>query len=161
MESSFESSFLFLIVGVFLFISKTLFAKKNTIIQLVTFLSVGLLTGTIVGLMESQTLIPGLPLPWISGSIMGILAAGLLFLAEKIDFFNRPGVRFLATTLLAIILASICHGLLVIYLAQFSPEKEFPFAREMVFLILLLYTFIIIFGYTFPKRWFIKHENQQ
>lgn len=161
MESSFESSFLFLIVGVFLFISKTLFTKKKTVVQFFTFMCVGLLTGTIVGLMESQTFIPGLPLPWMSGSIIGILAAGLLFLAEKIDFFNRPGVRFLATSLLAIILALMCYGLLVFYLNHLCPEKDFPFAKEMVFLIFLLYTFIIIFGYTFPKRWFIRHENKQ
>jgi hypothetical protein len=160
MESSFESSFLFLIVGVFLFISKILFAKKNTGVQLITFLCVGLLTGTIVGLMESQTFIPGLPLPWVSGSIIGVLAAVLLFLAEKIDFFNRPGVRFLATSLLAIILALMCYVMLVFYMTYFCPDKDFPFAKEMVFIIFLLYTFIIIFGYTFPKRWFIKHENK-
>jgi CBS domain containing-hemolysin-like protein len=124
-----ESSFLFLFVGIFIFIAKSLVANRSGMIQLITFLTIGFTTGTIIGIMESHALIPGLSLPWLSCSIIGVLSAILLYYAEKLDLFHQP-------------------------------ENGFPFAKGIVFLIFLLYAFIIVFGYTFPKRWFIKREDK-
>ncbi len=155
-----ESSFLFLFVGIFIFIAKSLVVNRSGMIQFITFLTIGFITGTIIGIMESRALIPGLSLPWLSGSIIGILSAILIYYAEKLDLFHRPGIQYVSTTLLALILAYICYGLLLLYLSRICPEKEMPFAREIVFFIFLLYSFIIVFGYTFPKRWFIKRDNK-
>jgi hypothetical protein len=156
-----ESSFLFLFVGVFIFIAKSLVANRSGMIQLITFLTIGFITGTIIGIMESQSLIPGFALPWLSGSIFGVLSAILIYYAEKLDFFHRPGVQYVSTTLLAVILAYLCYGLLLLYLSRICPEKKLPYARQIVFFIFLLYSFIIVFGYTFPKRWFIKREEKK
>ena len=155
-----ESSFLFLFVGVFIFIAKSLVANRSGMIQLISFLTIGFITGTIIGVMESRALVPGLSLPWLSGSIIGVLSAILLYYAEKFNFFHLRCIRYVSTTLLALILASTCYGLLALYLSQICPEKDFPFAKEIVFLIFVLYAFIIVFGYTFPKRWFIKREDK-
>jgi hypothetical protein len=155
-----ESSFLFLFVGVFIFIAKSLVGNRSGMIQFITFLTVGFITGTIIGIMESHALIPGLSLPWLSGSIIGVLSAILIYYAEKLDLFHRPGIQYISTTLLAVILASICYGLLALYFSRSQPENGFPFAKGIVFLIFLLYAFIIVFGYTFPKRWFIKREEK-
>ena len=155
-----ESSFLFLFVGIFIFIAKSLVVNRSGMIQFITFLTIGFITGTIIGIMESRALIPGLSLPWLSGSIIGILSAILIYYAEKLNLFHRPGIQYVSTTLLALILAYICYGLLLLYLSRICPEKKLPFAREIVFFIFLLYSFIIVFGYTFPKRWFIKPDKK-
>ena len=84
----------------------------------------------------------------------------VLYLAEKRELVTKPGVKYFATFILGAILTALSYGIIALYrnlagLAPLSSENN-----QIVLMILLLISFLIVFGYTFPERWF-KQKNAQ
>ncbi len=154
-----ESIFLYLIIGLSFYLVNVTTQKSRQIFKLLAFMETGLILGLILGFITDFPLTPHIRLPWLALAIIGLLAGLILYSAEKINFFTLTGIQYLATILLGFIHALISYLFMKLYIIISSvglPETESITLQPLIFLLL---SFVIFFGYTFPKRWFLKKSK--
>jgi len=155
-----ESIFLFLLVGILIYFTGYFSRQKTDRIRCALFLSAGLVSSTILGLIEPVRLVPGLTLPPAALSVAGLMAGLLLFWVEKRQFFTRPGIQFVATPLFGIVLAVTFYGLTAGLIAATHTHEKFAAYKRELFILYFLWGFIVVFGYAIPARWFKQNSER-
>ena len=149
-----ESSILFLLVGISIYLIKIISKNQKETIRILEYPISGGITSTTIGLLEKNTLIPGLHFPIFGITIFGLVAGSLLYLAEKGHIFHQPGIQYFSTIILGLILACLFWGFTILYINIRKISHNSPGGNSGLFLVFILWGFIIVFGYAFPKRWF-------
>jgi len=149
-----ESLFLYILIGVSFYLINIATKKSRQIFRLLAYMETGFILGLMLGFITDFPFTPHVRLPWLALAFIGLLAGLILYSAEKINFFNVSGLKYLATLILGLIHAVISYFFMKLYiiistvgLTETEPVTLHP-------LIFLLLGFIIFFGYTLPKRWF-------
>ena len=154
-----ESSLLFFLIGLSVFFVDHFSRKERSIIRLFAFILAGLVTGGILGSFVKFPILMSVREPWIAMGMIGGLAGIILYPAAKDNWVSKPGLQYIATILLGLILAVLSYGLIKFY-TVFSHSELLPQAvnTDFIFIAHLFMGFLIIFGYTFPLRWFKLKE---
>ncbi|MFO7891205.1 MAG: hypothetical protein R6V04_12815 [bacterium] len=154
-----ESVFLYLLMGVSFYLIHRASRNSRQIFKLLAYLETGFITGLILGFITDFPLTPNLRLPWLALAFIGLLAGLILYGAEKINFFTHTGLQYLATIIPGFIHAFISYFFMKLYLIISSVGLSETKPVTLHPLIFLLLSFVIFFGYTFPKRWFKREKH--
>ena len=152
------SSLVFFLVGLAFFGIKHLVANQNDTIRLAAYLFTGIAAGIILNLLNISPWPPPIRMPW--GLIPFITGMGglCLFAAEKWSLITKPGLKYFSTIILGLFLTGGAYLFLVLYRILTGKAQLTPHGIQYILLSLILICFLIVFGYTFPQRWF-KREN--
>jgi len=152
-----ESSLLFILVGFGIYLVNKFLGDKYPNHQHILFAVTGFLTAGII------TTLAGVPwphdqvLPWILIlSVTGAVGGFLLFQAEKTQFIYKPGIQNFATLFLGLILSLLSYLLTWLFSKLTGYTLQTQQTQYLVPLSFIFIGFLIIFGYTFPARWFRK-----
>jgi len=149
-----ESILLYIIIGVSFYLINIATKKSRQIFKLLAYLETGFILGLILGFITDFPLTSHIRLPWLALAIIGLLAGLILYGAEKINFFNLSGLKYLATLLLGFIHAVVSYFFMKLYIIISTAGLTKSESVTLHPLIFLLLGFLIFFGYTLPKRLF-------
>ena len=156
-----ESSLVFFLVGLAIFGMKHLLKKQATILRLAAYVVVGIADGVIFNLLAVSPWPPSIRMPWGLVPFITGMTGLLLFAAEQWNLITKPGLQYIATILLGLILTGASYLFIVLYRSLINLISLTPQMNRSVLLNLLLICFLAIFGYTFPERWFKQEEKKQ
>ena len=156
-----ESTFLFSLVGLSIFGAKFLVKSASGTVRFSVFLGTGILAGVILVLAAGPPWPPSVQIPAGGVPVITGLAGILLYVAEKRSILTRPGLQYIATLLLGLLLAGLSYGIFLIYQSIAQLEYRSPQEKTAVILIFVLIGFLSIFGYTFPERWFNQRRSHE
>ena len=155
-----ESLLLFFLVGLFIFVIKSLTKNQSRINRFLAFSGGGLLSGAVIGLTIGSPLDPLIDIPWWQVAVIGSMGGMILFRAEMTNLFTCGAIRHFSTILLGFVLSILSYSLFLLH-ATIAQSTSLLYARKtVVILVFILIGFITMFGYTFPERWF-KQRNSQ
>ena len=156
-----ESSLLFFFVGLAIFGVNRLVKTQREGVRMVGFLSTGIAAGFVVGLIVGTPWPESYHMPLSLVPAITGLAGILLYFAEKGQMITRPGIQYMATILLGLILTGLSYSFVWIYR---HVNGLFPLSgqgKQLLFMLLLLVSFLTVFGYTFPERWFKRQASEK
>lgn len=154
-----ESSLVFFLAGTAIYASHRIARGRSDGVRLVVFVGTGIAAGVILNLLGILPWPAHIRMPW--GLIPFLTGMGglCLFAAEKWRLIHRPGWKYFSTILLGLILT----GLAGLFLSLFRTFSNAPpltaQGNRFVLLSLFLVCFLVVFGYTFPQRWFGQKRN--
>lgn len=152
-----ESSFLFFLVGFAIYLVKRFWGERNPHMLHIAFVVTGFLVAGILTGLAGVPWSHDRALPWILIlSVTGGLGGILIYHADRTQFIFKPGIQNFATLFLGLLLSALSYLLTWLFSTLTGYELQ---ARQTHFLIPVSFIFIgflIIFGYTFPARWFKK-----
>lgn len=153
-----ESTLVFFLVGLAIFGVKHLVVNQSETIRLAAYIFVGVAAGVILNLLSVSPWPPSIHMPW--GLIPFITGLGglLLFAAEKWGLITKPGLKYFSTILLGLFMTGGAYLFLLLYRILSGRDQLTPHGNQYIFMSLILICFLVVFGYTFPQRWF-KQEN--
>ncbi len=143
-----ESSLLFFLVGLTIFLVSILVRIDSQRVRLILFTAAGFVSASVVGKLSGQALYSNLNIPWSLYAVVGGLAGVVLYVAERLEIITRPGIRYMATIILAAVIFGAFYTLTVIYYSIIKIDYSGSFLPFT----LLLISFVIVFGYTLPVR---------
>jgi hypothetical protein len=153
-----ESSLLFFFVGLSIFGAKHFVEKRSEALRFIVFAGSGVLSAGIIALIAGSALFPVLRVPAGFWAVVGGMAGIILYAAERSGLIDKPGIRYITTVLLGSILAGVAYGLMILYRTTTQIDSIIP--KNLLFLSFVLMGFLTVFGYTFPKRW-LKKRNEE
>lgn len=156
-----QSTLLYFLLGLSIYLISLTTKKSRRIFKLLAYLETGFLGGLILGFITDFPLIPYIRLPWLALAVLGMLAGLILYIAEITDFFNTSGLHYFATLILGLIHAVLSYVFMKLYvILSFSGLQDTRpiFLPPLIFLLL---SFIIFFGYTFPRRWIEREKARK
>ena len=162
-----ESALLFFLVGLSIFGAKYLVRNRHEKIQSLAFLGFGVLSASILGLF-TQSSSSILYIPWGIFPFIGGAAGLIIYGADRFKLITRPGLQYVVTILLGLILAAVSYGFTMFYMTIMGRPVQNSEVNRTLLMSFVLIGFLTIFGYTFPERWFKqrqakakKYENEQ
>ena len=156
-----ESSLLFFFVGLAIFGVNRLVAHQPEWVRMVGFLSASIAAGFVVGLIAGTPWPESYHMPLSLVPAITGMAGILLYFSEKGRMITRPGIQYMATVLLGLMLTGLSYGFVWIYR---HARGLFPLSgqgKQLLFMLLLLVSFLTVFGYTFPERWFKRTASEK
>ena len=156
-----EHAVLFFFCGLALYAARRLVLRRNTAEKFLLLLMP--LTGAVFGLLllrytgspwSGLTAIPG-----VFVVIFCVLGALLLALAETLGIIRKPGIQYFATLVVSVAVTLLFYLALAVYFLASGVTLPGPGTRNALLLLLLLHSFLMAFGYTFPARLFVKRET--
>ena len=149
-----ESTFLFSLVGLSVFAAKLASQKLKIRVRLYIFIFTGMAAGLGVGLIIGFPLSPAVEIPRMLTSVFGGIGGLILFYTNETKLIYKPGIQYITTVFLGSLLAGISYGITLLYIQLSGAEVRMPVSGPNIAVIFLLMGFMIIFGFTFPERWF-------
>ena len=149
-----ESSLLFFLIGLAVFGVDRLTKKERTTIRMLAFVIAGMLVGGILSSFIKFPILLTVRAPWFAMGIIGAIAGLIIYIADKGNWMSRPGIQYVTTILLGLGLAVLSYGFMKFYVIYSRSETPATVDNSILFIAHLFMGFLIIFGYTFPMRWF-------
>ena len=156
-----ESSLLFFLIGLAIFGVDRLTKKERTTIRLLAFIIAGMITGGILSSLIKFPVLLSVRAPWFAMGIIGAIAGLIIYIADKRNLMSSPGIQYVATILLGLVLAGLSYGFMKFYMIYSRTETIQQVDNSVLFIAHLFMGFLIIFGYTFPMRWFRLKESRK
>ncbi|MCD6116912.1 hypothetical protein J7K93_07850 [bacterium] len=88
--------------------------------------------------------------------LSGLFAGLVLYLADRTEFIFRPGIKYFATFFLGFIISGISFGISSLFCSIYNFPQEPTQLIGARIIYFLLSGFLIVFGFTFPSRFFRK-----
>lgn len=153
-----ESALLFFLVGLSIFGAKHMVRERPEKIRSLAFLGIGLLSAGILGLFtQSSSSISYIP--WGIFSFIGGAAGLIIYGTDRFNLITRPGLQYVVTILLGLILAAVSYGFTMFYLTIMGRTGQNIGVNRTLLMSFVLIGFLTIFGYTFPERWFKQRKD--
>jgi len=155
-----ESAFYFFILGLLIFLIKTVSASLQIRLRLILFISGGMAGSAGIALLSGTPFIPGVPFPLAVYILTGLSAGFILFAVDYLNLVHTSGFEYVVT-----IVSGLIYGGLIWLIAEWSikargivlPPNMSTAQKAVIFFSL---GFIAMAGYIFPERWFRRSRER-
>ena len=155
-----ESSLFYFLVGLTIFFSKIVLKKLGGWQRFAVYGVSGAAAMGLLRMILGSPLYPILNIPVGVMSLMGAGAGSILFVADRWDMITKPGLQYFSTTILGIVVSATSYGMMCLFSSWSRQPIPSPGQGTLIPLFFVLMGFLIVFGYSFPERWF-KHRQAQ
>lgn len=156
-----ENSLFYFLAGIAIFGSKSLFKPVGGWLRYMVFTGSGAAAMAVLRLILGSPLTPILNLSMGLMVLMGTVAGTVLYGADRSGIIMKPGLQYFSTTILGLILSASFYGLMHLSAALSGNAVPSLGQGTLIPLFFVLMGFLIVFGYTFPERWFKQREAQR
>ncbi len=145
---------MYFVIGLAIYGARLVTSNSRRKIQISAYLGAGSVAGSIIGWIAGYPLYPLVDMPPLLLSVPGLCAGGLCFIAESKGLLDQPGFKYVVTIFLGGVTAACIWVVTVMYMQIFDPAVHMVLSGSQQAIIYISAGFMLIFGYTFPARWF-------
>ena len=153
-----EISLFYFLAGMAIFGCKSLFKNISGGLRWVIFAASGAAAMTGLRLILGSPLRPILTLSVGLMALMGVVAGTVLYGADRSGMITKPGLQYFSTTILGLVVSASFFGLTHLSAALSRTPIPSPGEGTLIPLFFILMGFLVVFGYTFPERWFQQKQ---
>jgi hypothetical protein len=156
-----EISLFYFLAGIAIFGCKSLFQSASGGLRWVIFAGSGAAAMALLRLILGSPLTPILNLSVGLMTLMGAVAGTVLYGADRSGMITKPGLQYFSTTILGLVVSASFYGLTHLSAALSGMAIPSIGQGTLIPLFFILMGFLVVFGFTFPERWFQQKQAQE